>query len=580
MLSKKMAFSLTSLIAILALAFVAPAAMAANFNVALAEHTDQPDIGAAPGLQVERPSDNNLKVNVMFGEFVKLATTNVSVSGFNMKGTYIPAVVVAKVDPADAANEFTLEITITAETSRVALMIAKGIASANAFSKNMSKALTADIYLYSPDVDITPKVYGIRRADRSALPLTGGAVNVIITLSEKPASFTAAHIDVTNATAGTPAKLNTIRQNAVGLTQFATHIDKPLLEALTVKEIRDGVTKPDVAVATDPGGSLDTILDADGAVVDGAMAGINHYLSAHMEANDTIPGGYLAEVIALRKKIGATAEDDIMYYHDNKDGVQQGAVTLTREISATAPAPGNNVMTMPIGDGGTYDKMIVPPSKQGTADLTETGAGIPTDGIAIVILSESFDRSKKAKDYTRPKVGDFTTVDDYNFAFRRYGLLTLDASTDNADNTSDQRAAYTKEKEIYDAYIALQKLIQEDRVKEITKRDEELIVAAREGTTTEIAENSLPPTGRDGMLHPYSVTLTPTYATASAVVVKVNRWQNMASDPGAYNPPTLETGYTENFNRLTIPVSASAVKKSTVASGVIRVIVNIDGAVF
>ena len=48
MLSKKMAFSLTSLIAILALAFVAPAAMAANFNVALAEHTDQPDIGAAP----------------------------------------------------------------------------------------------------------------------------------------------------------------------------------------------------------------------------------------------------------------------------------------------------------------------------------------------------------------------------------------------------------------------------------------------------------------------------------------------------------------------------------------------------
>ena len=231
MLSKKMTVSLIGLITILALAFVAPSAMAATFDVALAEHADQPDIGTAPGLQVERA--NPLKVKVMFGEFVELATTNVSVGGFDMEGTYIPAVVVAKIDPADkAANEFTLEITTTAETSRVTVMIAKDIASANAFSKNMSKELTADVYLYSPDVDISPEVYGIRRAGGSALPLTGGAVNVVITLSEEPESFTAAHIGVTNATAGTPAKLNTIRQNAVGLTQFATHIDKPLLKAV------------------------------------------------------------------------------------------------------------------------------------------------------------------------------------------------------------------------------------------------------------------------------------------------------------------------------------------------------------
>ena len=116
----------------------------------------------------------------------------------------------------------------------------------------------------------------------------------------------------------------------------------------------------------------------------------------------------------------------------------------------------------------------------------------------------------------------------------------------------------------------------------ITDREEELIAAAQAGTTTEIAENILPPTGRDGMLHPYAVTLTPTYATASDIVVKVNRWQNMASDPGVYKPPVLATGYTEGFDKLTIPVNASAVKKSTAAvvSGVIRVIVNIDGAVF
>ena len=243
MLSKKMTVSLMSLITILALAFVAPSAMAATFDVALAEHADHPDIGAAPGLQVERPSDNKLKVKVMFGEFVILTAADISVGGFDMKGVYIPAVKRSGDLPTDASDEIDLTIDITAETSRVTVMIAKDIASANAFSKNMSKELTADIYLYSPDVDISPDVYGIRRADGSVLPLTGGAVNVIITLSEEPESLTAAHIDVTNATAGTPAKLDTVRQNAVGLTQFATHIDKPLLKAYTPMQIRDGILK-------------------------------------------------------------------------------------------------------------------------------------------------------------------------------------------------------------------------------------------------------------------------------------------------------------------------------------------------
>ena len=105
----------------------------------------------------------------------------------------------------------------------------------------------------------------------------------------------------------------------------------------------------------------------------------------------------------------------------------------------------------------------------------------------------------------------------------------------------------------------------------ITDREEELIAAARAGTTTEIAGNVLPPTGRDGMLHPYAVTLTPTYATASDIVVKVNRWQNMASDPGVYKPPVLETGYTEGFDKLTIPVSASVVKTMVTTMGVVEI---------
>ena len=92
-------------------------------------------------------------------------------------------------------------------------------------------------------MDIAPRVYGIRRADNSSLPVTSGAVNVIITLSEEPQSFAAAHINVTNGTAGTPVALGPIRQNAVGLSQFATHIDKPEIKELTVMQIRDGILK-------------------------------------------------------------------------------------------------------------------------------------------------------------------------------------------------------------------------------------------------------------------------------------------------------------------------------------------------
>ena len=570
MMSKKWTFSLTSLIAILTLAFVAPAAMAADFKVSLAEHADQPDIGAAPGLQVERPADNTLKVKVMFGEFVELATTDVSVGGFEMDGTYIPAVVPAKVDPADkAADEFTLEITITAETSRVTLMIAKGLASANAFSKNTSKELKADIYLYSPDVDINPEVYGIRRADNSSLPLTGGAVNVVITLSEEPASFTAAHINVDNATAGAPVKLNTVRQNAVGLSQFATHIDKPLLKEVTPIDIRDGILK-----AGEAGGNARDEYD---------FKGINYYLSTvalvggdlndkatpDKAKDDDIPGDYFAAVNKLKAAIGA-ANTPVNYYWENDDGVVQTAATI--EHGDTDATPGNNVggtTPLPLKDGDKLTGSVIPPTKKGSHDLTNTG-----NTYAQTLIKEAFDRSKEAKDYKRPLITDFDTKADYDFAVELYELQTQAESNNNADNNaSDQRKAYNLEKAIYDAYIELQELIQKGRVKAMEDREKELIAEARKGDTTQIAENVLPPTGRDGMLHPYAVTITPTYATANDIVVKVNSWQNAASEPGVYKPPVLDTGYAEGFDKLTIPVSSSAVKTPTAVTptGVIRI---------
>ena len=586
MLSKKMTVSLMSLITIFALAFVAPTAMAA-IGVSLSDHADQPDIGLADGLQLERPSSNKLMVKVTFDEAVKEddVTTNTAVGGFDMRGNYIPAVVLDKIEPADkAAREFTVTITITDKTARVALQIKEGIAAANAFSTRTSAALMENITLYDQDVDITPRVYGIRRADGSALPLTSGAVNVIITLSEEPQSFAAAHINVKNGTAGTPVALGAIRQNAIGLGQLSDHLDKPKPKERNVTEIRDGI--PKTAGGTD-------VIKADGAVEDApAMAGIEQYLSVAMEENDTIPADILVEVIALKKAIGSadlltagTRADphvpegfEINYYSLDKDGNLVTSV-LEYEARATTDSPagdGVNVSDTDDGDGnGTADDAekgmpiidgaIVAPTTQATMNLGLVTA-VAADGTVTVsdtdfIAKEVFDRSAKKTSYTRPNLATFDTQAAYDFALSVYRTQT--GATADA-----QRKAYAAEKKIYEAYKDLQAKLIESDMEAVTKWQEELIDAAGAGTTTQIAQDVLPPTGRDGMLHPYSVAITPDY-TMDETVVTVNRWQNAASDPGVYKPPVLETDFTEGFDKLTIrvtptPAAAAAVQPSGV----------------
>ena len=83
----------------------------------------------------------------------------------------------------------------------------------------------------------------------------------------------------------------------------------------------------------------------------------------------------------------------------------------------------------------------------------------------------------------------------------------------------------------------------------------------------EVAENreSLPPTGRDGLLYQYSVTITPTYANNNPVVVKVNSWQNTDASPLSYTPPTLESSYTEGTDKLTMQVIGGMAEAVTAA---------------
>ena len=589
MMSNKWTFSLTSLIAILTLAFVAPAAMAATFDVAL-DTTN--DISDAAGLQLEYPTDNKLKVKVIFDEAVVLPAANISIAGFDKDGVYIPTVARDGDLPTDAKSEIDLTIKITGDTYRVALMIAKGIASADFVNKETSAELSADIWVYKSVTGLAPAVYGIRRNPDSPLALTGGAVNLVVTLSEMPSSFTAAHINVksNNATVSSVTPLDRVPQNKVDFSAFSTHVDLKPFKVRTPTEIRNG---------------LDRNSDAD--YEETGEAGIEQYLS--VDWKDKVPSKFIVEVRALKKAMkeategaangvsGVTVGPDveISYYYDNKDGLQQPAAMIEYEATTeTNEDPAANVIDndptgdendekgMPIGeDKHPYKDKIVPPSTQGTHNITVT-IGDQT----ATIPKEEFDRSKKAKDYTRPQIADYPLAADYNFAKARYDALTMAPTaeeTARTNNAGDQRAAYLKEKAIYDKYMDLQNALEaDDRVQE-EDRQKKVVDRVITGTDTAIPENVLPPTGRDGMLHPYLVSLMPAYANANDIVVRVNQWASeeknvrMSGDttvPNVYHPPALETGYRDGFNSLTIGVSTGAVKTVPVVSptDVIRIV--------
>ena len=531
MLSKKIAVSLITIIVIFA--FVAPAVMAAEFNVWVGATED---ISTDPGLQLLYPStDNILKIIVYFDQAVELQTSHVEISGFDATDTYDPAIVLVPpeqypIHPEGAHTAFWVRIAVTEGTSRVTLRIAGGIPSHNPISSDTSRELTEEIGVLAggvagtqggearadlrvdpttpvatttvdtgggTDVIGAPRVYSIRRADNSTLPLASGAVNITVTLSEQPQSFTAAHINVTNATAATPVLSSTTS-------------DRINLLAITTYLVSTG------AVSAQP--SLRT--------VDELRTVIKNYMNDD-PPDAPVPAAFIEAVRALRTAVNTIASP-WRYYYITAAG--------TRTYQTLWNGAGTDFELFPL-----VNAAVPPPTTQGTANLVGTSGGV-----TIPIPAADFDRS--AEEPTVPRVSDYIgqPPDNYHFARAVYNAL----SSPSADT---QRAAYNAEKTAYDTYIVLQNALQAHDVAQQRAWDQEVANAA----TMQGAEHreSLPPTGRDGLLYQYTVTITPTYANNNPVVVKVNSWQNTDVPPLSYTPPLLETGYTEGFDKLTIQIT-------------------------
>ena len=106
---------------------------------------------------------------------------------------------------------------------------------------------------------------------------------------------------------------------------------------------------------------------------------------------------------------------------------------------------------------------------------------------------------------------------------------------------------YVNEKAVFDAYIAA---VLTEFLKDLDER--EYYYASQFGMPVHIG------TGRDAMLHPYLVTITPKYENKNAIVVKVKTFEGQTIPaPGAsnkYTPPVTEAAYTEGQEKLTIKI--------------------------
>ena len=242
MLSNKWTFSLTGLVIILALALIAPYAMAGEFSTDLTID-DSDDVSHAEGVQVQYGSLVNIKVR--FGKVVNhddniaanatgdagsgtdvFAKDDVEIIAYNkFGGTVTPPGLTATdypapFDPPDGRN-FTIQLAAVGTAAedpntdivRVLVRIPKHVVyvadpradlDENGIKTADGKNATGEITIHSVNIQPTPGspvVHFIRRPGAFALPVTSETFDVLVQVSEEPkaGTFTKDHFAITNA---------------------------------------------------------------------------------------------------------------------------------------------------------------------------------------------------------------------------------------------------------------------------------------------------------------------------------------------------------------------------------------------
>ena len=516
MLSKKMAFSLMSLITLLALAFVAPSAIAA----------DDFDAGFSV-MRVSAASDHNaaygtdIDVTLTFGAQVDGTKATLTIFVEDKFGAQAPVTaptITAKdlnlardgVQNDNKTFTFTIPAASTdANDVKVHLYVTKAVAEIVPLgSLKTSKEGKLTIDLVGPEAVGAPAVVSIALAPGVLIPAagyTGGPFDVIITLSEVPKAFTAAdHLNVTHATAADPIALDPVPQaTSSGLQQ------------LTDSLIESG------AITTDDPAPRVRKLENDAADQDDATDenGIHAYLKADANAAESDIKALIDAYAAYTPKATAASVAGNGALFDTAPDI------LGLEALPTEAVTDDQKMQLP----------LMAPAKKRNVQI---GA----DNTAVTV---EIDTSVK------PTAPDATAL----------SLADL----------QDAQTLYEARKIAYEYYVAAKALHDAYTVAVQTEMDKdadmlrEFIEKQSAATVNQPAFQ--PGTGRDMMLHPFVVEITPKYENKNAIVVKVKEFEGQAIPaPGAsnkYTPRLTEVEYVEGWDKLTIKINKEVLADKT-----------------
>ena len=263
MQSNKWTFSLTSLVVILALAFVAPSAMAGEFGVSITPVTaaavsDTPvarhDISHADGHQLELAAD--LVVSVKFDRGVTLPTDAAEIakrfliSTYDADGKWLanPTVTPEAFTFAGvlAGTQYRVSISTPTGTARVTIKVVKGLASTDAFNDDTSKEASATYHLLAEDPGGGPDVLKLVRVGEAFETVTSATFDIHVLLSEEPkGGFNKDLVDVGDkATVNSVVKLATpASTTTIGDAGLVSRPDTPLTDTALVSTLaswRDG----------------------------------------------------------------------------------------------------------------------------------------------------------------------------------------------------------------------------------------------------------------------------------------------------------------------------------------------------
>ena len=544
MLSKKMAFSLTSLITILALAFVVTPAMAGEFGVSMSIHPED-DISTADNAQ----ADPNKAVRVRV-KFDKIVQTGTDAADFELKDIKVyaqdkyglpkdaPALsALGNFGPGDGQNyQFTIAIPTAGTTKLVLYMDKHAVEVADPrheVGKPERKSAAAALEItYLQDFDQgVPRVYEIRRASpNDRLPVLeekADSFQVVITLSEKPKEFKKDHIDVSNATAGDPVAL-TPKSTDKTLSQFGQ-------DQAGVPKMLSIYTSTD----TPPIPGLHAIIN--GATL--AAAPSNTFVAvsgAEVNTSDELEDKVKALLMAYRtyttKAAAANADSGIP---NTAFGQANIDVTTAR----------TDVAVSGLGETETTD---TPDSNPPTALLPRT---LPDKKIDLS-LRKGADQTPGSANALDTDISQKPTAP----ILTNFGSAALYLA-EQADYTTKNLAyeAYEAAKALKAAYKACTDQV----AMEHNEAVQEYLSDLTDADVFDNLQQAMPATGTDKMLHLYVVTITPKFENKNEIVVKVKAFEDLSNPPMKYMPPLTDRAYTEGYDKLTVKIG----KESPIALG-------------